>query len=179
VGVLLATIVFVIPTILWVVTHLTYLVAADDKAGTGLEGAGRSAFVTILLACGGSIASILWRQRKKIASTDEKARANKKGDGQALKAAVPHGVGQYVIVWAAVLVAANLILLASTVITADLWSAWLQVGIPVGLLVIHGIVDQTWMSLHPFCRRRLASAFSVRRVKRNNRAVARPDDFDE
>jgi hypothetical protein len=180
VGVLLATIVFVIPTILWAVTHLTYLVAADDQAGTGLVGAGRSAFVTILLAYGGSIASILWRQRKKIASTVEKAGAKKKDEGQALKAAVPHGLGQYVIVWAAlaVLAAANVILLASTVITADLWSPWLLL-IPVGLLVIHGIVDQTWMSLHPFYRRRLASAFSVRRVKRNNRAVARPYDFNE
>jgi hypothetical protein len=55
----------------------------------------------------------------------------------------------------------------------------LQLGIPVGLLVIHGIVDQTWMSLHPFYRRRLASAFSVRRVRRSNRVVARPYDFDE
>jgi hypothetical protein len=180
VGALLATIVFLIPTTLWLVTRLTYIVAPDGKAGTGVAGAGRSALGTILLAYGGSIASIVWRQRKKISSTVEEARGKKGGSGQALTAAVPHGLGQSVIVWAAlaVLLAANVILLASTVITADLWSFWVRLGIPVGLLLIFALVDQTWMSLHPFYRRRLASALSVRRVKRNNRAVARPYDFD-
>jgi hypothetical protein len=54
---------------------------------------------------------------------------------------------------------------------------WLTVAFALafGFLVI---IDQVRWSLHPFYRRRLASAFSVRRVRRGNRVSAEPYDFE-
>jgi hypothetical protein len=40
-------------------------------------------------------------------------------------------------------------------------------------------VDQVRWSLHPFYRRRLASAFAVRRLRRGGHVVAKPYDFDK
>lgn len=48
--------------------------------------------------------------------------------------------------------------------TSPLTSFWLTVALTVFLLVVYLLVDETVMGLHPFYRRRLASAFAVRRV---------------
>ncbi|MFN2495858.1 MAG: hypothetical protein ABR608_08110 [Pseudonocardiaceae bacterium] len=57
-------------------------------------------------------------------------------------------------------------------------SEWgLTVGL-VGMLWVLAAVDQVRWSLHPFYRRRLASAFAVRRLHRGGQVRAEPYDFD-
>jgi hypothetical protein len=53
----------------------------------------------------------------------------------------------------------------------------LTVGL-LGVLYLLGLIDQVRWSLHPFYRRRLASAFAVRRVRTGGRVRAEPYDFD-
>ncbi|HEY2725000.1 MAG TPA: hypothetical protein VGI84_09965 [Pseudonocardiaceae bacterium] len=55
------------------------------------------------------------------------------------------------------------------------WLLTAGVAVAVGLLAM---VDQVRWSLHPFYRRRLASAFAVRRLRRRGRVAAEPYDYD-
>jgi hypothetical protein len=59
------------------------------------------------------------------------------------------------------------------------WPHWYVVAVPLVLALVAALVDQTWMSLHPFYRRRLATAFAVRRKRRADGVeYAAPYDFD-
>ena len=49
------------------------------------------------------------------------------------------------------------------------WQWWFVLA-PALLLFISGVVDQTWMSMHPYYRRRLATAFAVRRIRQTTAA---------
>ncbi len=62
---------------------------------------------------------------------------------------------------------------------AQLWPhVWLFVT-PATFLLAAWLLDQTWSSLHPFYRRRLATAFAVRRVRLDDgQLAAEPYDFD-
>ncbi len=62
------------------------------------------------------------------------------------------------------------------------WPQWWCLVVPAAFVVVSMLIDQTWMSMHPFYRRRLASAFSVRRVRGRGTveaARALAYDFDE
>jgi len=62
------------------------------------------------------------------------------------------------------------------------WPQWWCLVVPAAFLVVSLLVDQTWLSMHPFYRRRLASAFSVRRVRPWGSTApdtAEPYDFDK
>lgn len=52
--------------------------------------------------------------------------------------------------------------------TSPFTSFWLTVALTVLLLIVYLLMDETVMGLHPFYRRRLASAFAVRRAERDN-----------
>ena len=71
------------------------------------------------------------------------------------------------------------LLLGAWVATSGLASSWWAL-LPAGALAALAIlVDQTSLSLHPFYRRRLASAFAVRRVARCSGAIAEPYPYGE
>jgi hypothetical protein len=94
---------------------------------------------------------------------------------------VPGGLLQRLVVFAAfaAIAAALLLLLGWVVGTSRGWPWWvplLTYGL-FGFAVLS--LDQTWLSLHPFYRRRLATAFAVRRAtSAGGRVVAAPYDFD-
>jgi hypothetical protein len=44
------------------------------------------------------------------------------------------------------------------------------------VIFLGGFIDETTLSLHPFYRRRLASAFAVRRVRKDGYVIAQPYD---
>ena len=44
-----------------------------------------------------------------------------------------------------------------------MWPAWWCLVVPLVFAFVSLTIDQTWMSMHPFYRRRLATAFAVRR----------------
>src|ERR671930_161555 len=81
--------------------------------------------------------------------------------------AVPTSLLQRLIVLAALLILSLgfLLVLGWVVATAPLWPTSWRFGLPAVLAFCAIFLDQTWLGLHPFYRRRLASAFAVRRLK--------------
>lgn len=141
---------------------------------------------TVLLAYGGALIGILWKQRNKIGGARTLF-----GRTQSVTQKSADGVTQRVIVW--------LILLLLATIAMGLFVVMLKIGAhpkmfglfnekwpnPVAwtafvtAVLVALFIDQTWTSLHPFYRRRLARAFAVRRqsVPGGLSSVAVPYDF--
>jgi hypothetical protein len=88
------------------------------------------------------------------------------GPGRGGRAAGRHRLGQRLIVWAvhAVLAFVFVFVGARTTAAAHRWPAWLGLVLLAVLVGAGFLIDQTWLGLHPFYRRRLASAFAVRRA---------------
>ncbi|MEU9073454.1 hypothetical protein [Kitasatospora sp. NPDC048538] len=169
---LLAVGVLAVPGLAWGAVSLQQALAA----GPQLTGAGLS--LTVVLSYLALLLGILWRDRRTI-------RRGAAALGGALRGAGRIGGGltanlpQYVMVWAALtaLSAAALLALGWAVATGYAWPASVQVLLPLVLGAVGLNLDQTWTSLHPFYRLRLASAFAVRRVAEGGRVLARPYDF--
>ncbi len=130
---------------------------------------------TVLLAYLGTLAGVLWRRRVAAGAAAGRLR------GRQPTRAVPRGITQRLIVGLALLTiaAALLLLLCWTVASARRWPRWVPFLTYAVLGFVVLLVDQTWLSLHPFYRRRLASAFAVRRATDAvGQVVAAPYDFD-
>jgi len=133
--------------------------------GVGVSGSVATALLTFLA----SLASLLWRKRKTIKDT-----VSGSASGGSRTVAVPNGLLQQLLVIAsvAVLVLSWLVLFGVTTIgtATDLnlghhRPSLLLAGLVVALVAfVGGFFDETSLSLHPFYRRRLASAFSTRAV---------------
>ena len=133
----------------------------------------------VLLTYAGTLAGLLWRNRTSVRS--RLARLTGRGGTGTVQSLVPRSLTQRLIVLAAlaVLVTALALLAGSVAVTAATWPWWQQLLPPAVLLLLYGVLDQTWLSLHPFYRRRLASAIAVRRGSSGGRAVAVPYAFTE
>jgi hypothetical protein len=161
----------VVPFVVWAGTRMlwwlddTARLSASTVAVSGAAG-------TVTVAYLGSLLSILWRSRKKIGEVRKMFGAKSQ-----LQQRVPTSWSQRIVVWLVLLVlaAAYAVLFGVVVHTATRpafftldvgrWGPqWTLGSACLGLLVVALFVDQTWMSLQPFYRRRLASAFAVRRV---------------
>jgi hypothetical protein len=130
----------------------------------------------VLLSYIASLASLLWRNRTKL----------KVGTGPTIPVAAPRGVVQIILVIATLIVLATgwLLLFGGSALTVlvenDSSTVWTALAVLVLLVVLGGLVDETTMSLHPFYRRRLASAFAVRAVRiKGNHVVAEPYGHSE
>ncbi|MFK8907128.1 hypothetical protein [Streptomyces sp. YS-3] len=171
----LTVVVFVLPLLAWSAVHLQtrHQVSRPDAAvGAGL---------TVLVTYAAALVGTLWRRRQTVRTGLSKVMDVVRGRS-GLSRAVPNGLLQYLAVWAvlAVLTAVFLVILGWATATGWAWPLWLQICVPAVLLFIGSLLDQTWMSLHPFYRRRLASAFAVRReilAGTDGTQVARPYDF--
>ena len=132
---------------------------------------GASPIASVLLTYIASLASLLWRKRTNL---------NSGTGGFSIPAAAPRGVIQIILVIAAltVLTAGWLLLFGGTALTVLEQNDWATVvtagGVLLVLVILGGLVDETTLSLHPFYRRRLASAFAVRAVDRGGHVVAVP-----
>ncbi|WP_128502848.1 hypothetical protein [Streptomyces inhibens] len=171
----LAAGVLVLPVLAWGAVFLQTQLDVSRPDATAAAGA------TVLLTYIAALVSTLWRRRQTIRRGLGKVLDLVRGR-PGLSRAVPNGLTQYIVVWAVLLLlgAAFLFLLGWATATGWSWPAWAQIGIPATLLFIGASLDQTWMSLHPFYRRRLASAFAVRRVIDNGAGhaeMAVPYDF--
>jgi hypothetical protein len=132
----------------------------------------------VLLTYVASLASVAWKHRKVV--TDKKS-------GAAMSKSGPRGAVQLILVVVTLIVlAASWLLVLGGMATVGLsplsTTTWIVLGV-VALLVLFlgGFSDETTLSLHPFYRGRLASAFAVRRVRRvaDGETVARPYAPDE
>ncbi len=183
----------VVPATVWAYVRLAWWIFGErDLDATKLVAGGSTG--TVLLAYVGALVSILWRRREKIGAV----RKLFSKDGTTVQRRVPRGIVQRLVVWLVLVVLAAVY---GAVLTAVLWVSmkpstfgaftfwkehslhfwpqWYVVAVPLGFGLVAALVDQTWMSLHPFYRRRLATAFAVRR-KRTGEGVqyADPYDFD-
>ncbi len=188
-GVALATVVAVfgigLPALSWASAAVLAIPEGDPAPAAGAGGAG-----VVLFSYLAALAGILWRRREALG---EKLGRFRK-DGTAGSRAVPGSLVRRLLVLAmlAGLATGFLLVLGAMTATAANWSppgsggsladwqpVWLLLGALAVLAVAGGAIDQTWLGLHPFYRRRLASSFAVRRVARaDGRIVARPYDYD-
>lgn len=172
----LATTVLLVPLLAWGAVQLQLqLRASRPRIGAGVG-------ATVLIAYVAAVVTTLWRRRQTLRSGLSKITDLLRGR-PGLSRAVPNGFTQYLLVWAvlALLAAGFLLLLGWSTATGWTWPNWAQAAAPAILLVLGSSLDQTWMSLHPFYRRRLASCFAVRRADAPGRKgvqVAVPYDFD-
>ncbi|MEV6550339.1 hypothetical protein AB0M57_16740 [Streptomyces sp. NPDC051597] len=171
----LTVVVFVLPLLAWAAVYLQtrHQVSRPDAT----VGAGLTVLVTYVAALVGT----LWRRRQTVRTGLSKVMDVVRGRS-GLSRAVPNGFVQYLAVWVVLLLLAAvfLLILGWATATGWAWPLWLQICVPAVLLFIGSLLDQTWMSLHPFYRRRLASAFAVRRevlAGTDGTQVARPYDF--
>jgi hypothetical protein len=131
----------------------------------------------VLLAYGTSVASVAWRNRKLV--TD-------KSTGLSIPKSAPRGIVQLALVVATLVVlSAGWLLLAGGTATVGLrplsrQSVVLLLVLAAVVVFLGGFSDETTLSLHPFYRSRVASAFAVRRVRRaDGQTVARPFAAEE
>jgi hypothetical protein len=137
-----------------------------------------SGALDLLLAYLSAVGALVWRNRQSISSGASTVIgfANK----SIVNRVLPSSMVQMLLIWLSLLVAIVVsLLLAGWVATSGLDDSWWALA-PVGALgLIVAFVDQTWFSLHPFYRQRLASAFAVRRARRHSWDVAEPYEFGE
>ncbi|HEV7212675.1 MAG TPA: hypothetical protein VGN47_13290 [Blastococcus sp.] len=160
---MVAGVTLVVPTVVWLSGWLLH------QTGGSVHVAGPVAGV--LLAYGASIASVAWRHRKLV--TD-------KSSGLTVAKAAPRGAVQLILVVVTLVVlSAGWLLLVGSMATVGLRPLTAATRVTLGVLAavvvfLGGLSDETTLSLHPFYRARLASAFAVRRVRRaDGQTVAR------
>ncbi|HJD80737.1 hypothetical protein [Kitasatospora aureofaciens] len=169
---LLAVGVLAVPGLAWGAVRLQQALAAGPR----LTGAGLS--LTVVLSYLALLLGILWRDRRAIGRGVGVLGGALRGAGR-FGGALTVNLPQYLVVWAALatLTAGALLSLGWAVATGYAWPPAVQVLLPLMLGAVGLNLDQTWMSLHPFYRLRLASAFAVRRVTEGGRTLARRYDF--
>jgi hypothetical protein len=172
---LVALLTIIIPAIAWASARATWQVAQGSPLRAVVGGAVGSSVITYI----GTLVAILWRRRQKLGGAGKLYRQIRSAV-QPLEREVATGIVPILTVWAVLIVLAIMyaLLLGLVIVTGQSWDARLQVGLLVALVLIAAFVDQTWLSLHPFYRRRLASAFAVRREQGDDgHVVARPYNF--
>lgn len=179
IGLLLTVVVVVIPSMVRAAAWLVGKIPIDngEEAVAGGAATGTLAYLGALLA-------MLWRHRARTGDLVTRVRAlfSAGADKKSMLQANAKGLTSRLVVWAILLMlgVVSLFLLAWTIWAGWGWPWQVQVGIPLALAVIALVLDQTWVSLHPFYRQRIASAFAVRRVRyQDNEVVARGYDFTE
>src|SRR5829696_2835494 len=157
-----------VPAVVWAMARLSWATPVENP----VPAASFTAVATTLLTWFGALASTMWRRTERLAASGARVGPLRglfgggKGGGEVVEQQVATGLGQRLIVWAvhAVLAFVFLFVAAWTTAAAHRWPPWLGLAL-LGALVGAGfLIDQTWLSLHPFYRRRLASAFAVRRA---------------
>jgi hypothetical protein len=164
-----AGVILAVPTVVWLSAWLLHKTGGTTQVASPLIG--------VLLAYGASVASVGWRNRKTI--TDA-------ATGAKLPKSAPRGVVQLGLVMVTLVVlAAGWLLLVGSTATVGLRPLTTQTVVVLGVLAavvvfLGGFTDETTLSLHPFYRSKVASAFAVRRVQRTDeQTVARPYAAEE
>ncbi|WAU78328.1 patatin-like phospholipase family protein (plasmid) [Streptomyces sp. Qhu-G9] len=168
--------VIVLPAVIW---FFTWLAGWQWVPGNGGRALGLLGAVTAAATALGTLFVTAYRGVKKVLPTGEKAPL--RSGGKTLLASVgSRGWIRAVVCWLVLLLVAffGLALMSWTVVHSGRWHwAW-QAGVPVVLIVLAVSIDQTVFSLHPFYRRRLAGAFSLRRaVLRDGSVGVLPYDY--
>jgi hypothetical protein len=169
---LVTTIGVALPALLWASSWVTW------PLGFGPLRTASVSSLSLVVTYLGAVAGVFWRKRTTIAkSAGTVTGLAKKGP---VNQVLPNSMIQVIIMWIclAFLILVALLLCGWTATSGLADSRWALA--PIGALAILVIfVDQSSMSLHPFYRRRLASAFAVRRAEADGVNVAAPYSYDE
>ena len=169
---LVATIGVALPALLWASSWVTWPLGFDPLRAASLSS------LSLLATYLGAVAGVFWRKRTTIAkSAGTITGLAKKGP---VNQVLPNSMIQLIIMWIclSVLILASLLLCGWVATSGLANSRWALA--PIGALAVLVIfIDQSTMSLHPFYRRRLASAFAVRRAEVDGVDVAAPYSYDE
>jgi hypothetical protein len=153
-----------VPAVVWASARVTWTVPVAGAVSTATGGA----LTTVLLTYVGTLIGVLWRKRETVGRRVGLVRGWFTGDADrgAGQRAVPSSLLQRLVVLAVLLALGLifLIVLGWVASTAARWPWWGHGLVLGGLAFCAILLDQTWLGLHPFYRRRLASAFAVRRV---------------
>ena len=158
-----------IPALIWLSSWLSWQL---DFSRTPAVTTGSIAGIVTYF---GALIATLWKKRTTLTKTTGSVRAffTKSQGGQVL----PNSMTQMLFLWLCLLVLIVAAILASGwVATSGLDDSWWAL-LPVGfLLFIAVFVDETWLSLHNFYRRRLVSAFAIPRPEGGGPAAPRQKD---
>jgi hypothetical protein len=171
-SVLVVVIGLALPALLWASSWLTWLLKFHPAQAISVGS------LSLVLSYLGTVAATFWRKRTTIAKGAETVVGlPKKGP---VNQVLPNSMIQMIIMWICLLVLiAAALLTCGWVATSGLPTSLWALPPVVALAAIVAFVDQTTFSLHPFYRRRLASAFAVRRAANQGAAVAEPYDYAE
>jgi hypothetical protein len=160
-----------VPAVVWASARVTWGLNVQGAVSTAAGGALSAVLLTYL----GTLAGVLWRKRQTVGRQVGVVRGwlTGAGAGTGTPQAVPTSLLQRLIVLAVLLllVLGFLAVLGWVVATAPRWSPAWRLGLPATLVLCAMLLDQTWLGLHPFYRRRLASAFAVRRLRNDQGKV--------
>lgn len=166
----------VLPAVIWFFAWLSHHQSMFARDGVGVSALGA---ITAAAAALGSVFTAMQSKVKQVKPDGGKAGWFSRGT--TLLTNVSGGLVKTVICWLVLLLVAffGLALMSWCAVYAGGWAAAWRLALPVVLLVLSFVIDQTTFSLHPFYRRRLASAFAVRRaVLRDGSVGALPYDYD-
>ncbi|HSP38895.1 MAG TPA: hypothetical protein VLR26_14210 [Frankiaceae bacterium] len=159
---------------------LAWVAGNPPNTSVALSGGG---IVSVLTAWGGAIVAFGKRPAvtanlKKVQQRWSKASPKQRGIAANVSVAVA-----LLVVLAALLGLLGIVLATTTKLTAhSTWPGgrdeWVYTVGAAVLLALLAAVDQVRWSLHPFYRRRLATAFAVRRVRHGEKVRAVPYDFE-
>lgn len=181
-GLALAVAVFsvVLPAVIWFFSSLAHKADKggywdDSGAGVALLGA-----ITAAATAAGTWFTAVHKTVKRLKPDGEQAGPFARG-GPSLVTQVGTSWVKAVVCWLVLLLVAffGLALMSWAAVYAGSWHPVGQWGVPIALIVLTLVIDQTTFSLHPFYRQRLAGAFAVRRaVLKDGSVGALPYDYN-
>ncbi|MEU3909967.1 patatin-like phospholipase family protein [Streptomyces sp. NPDC029721] len=167
----------VLPALIWFFAWLAHKQGVVYGDGRGLS---VLAALTAAATAVGTWFTVVHKTVKQLTPGGEATGPFRKG-GPSLVVQVGGGWVKALVCWLVLLLVAffYLALMTWTAVYAGTWSIWWKAGVPIALVVLSLVIDQTTFSLHPFYRQRLASAFAVRRaVLKGGSVGALPYDYN-
>ncbi|MFZ3492905.1 hypothetical protein ACODT5_06660 [Streptomyces sp. 5.8] len=170
----------VLPSVIWFFSSLAHKAGKagywdDSGAGVALLGA-----ITAAATAAGTWFTAVHKTVKRLKPDGEQAGPFARG-GTSLVTQVGSSWVKALVCWLVLLLVAffGLALMSWAAVYAGSWHTGWQWGVPIALIVLTLVIDQTTFSLHPFYRQRLAGAFAVRRaVLKDGSVGALPYDYN-
>ncbi|MCX5302069.1 hypothetical protein OG304_01180 [Streptomyces sp. NBC_00160] len=152
----------VFPAVIWFFVWLADTQTLLPKGGRGVS---LLAVLTAAATWLGALYTAAHKSVKKLKPDGDTAGMFSKS-GKSITVQSSTGWVKAIVCWLVLLLLGffGLALLSWVAVYAGEWDWWWKWGLPVALLVLPFLIDQTTFSLHPFYRQRLAGAFAVRRA---------------
>ncbi|UQX04603.1 hypothetical protein [Streptomyces sp. RerS4] len=170
----------VLPSVIWFFASLAHEAVRGGYWDDSGEGVALLGAITAAATAAGTWFTAVHKTVKKLKPDGEQAGPISRG-GTSLVTQVGTSWVKAVVCWLVLLLVAffGLALMSWAAVYAGSWHAGWKWGVPIALIVLTLVIDQTTFSLHPFYRQRLAGAFAVRRaVLKDGSVGAVPYDYN-